>query len=118
MRIELPNGNWAEVKEISDLRRSDRRALNEAIVIETAEGGHAIVRASLEDDMANAVLPSLVLNWSLPLPLPSVKPDVLDLLTLEQDQALREGIQGHINALQGKNAPVPDNAVPTALSAS
>jgi hypothetical protein len=119
MRVDLGNGQWAELREISDLRRADRRVLNKAITYEVdPESARPVIRASLDDDMADAVLPIVVSNWSLPLPLPSRDIKSLDLLTLEQDTALREGIQGHIDALQGKNAPAKENADPTTGSAS
>ena len=114
MRVELGGNDWADLKEVNELRRSDRRALNKAIVFAAdAETGRPVVRASMDDDMADAVLPLVIKNWSLMLPLPSEDASSLDLLTLEQDTKLREGIQGHLNALQGKAAPVKENADPT-----
>ena len=114
MHVQLDDTNWVELKEVGDLRRADRRALNKAIVYEVdPETKRPVIRASLDDDMADAVLPLLVTNWSLPFPLPSVDLKGLDALTLDQDAKLREAIQDHLNALQGKNAPAKDNADPT-----
>lgn len=111
--------NWVEVKDVLELRRIDRKAVNAAIVYEVnPETKMPIMRASMDDDISDAVLKTVVTNWSLPFPLPSVDPASLDKLTLEQDNKLREAIQPHINALQGTGAPVKDNETPTAASVS
>lgn len=120
MQVTLDSaGNWAQLKEVADLRRADRRAVNQAIVVETDPKTRApIIRGSLDDDIADATLKHVVENWSLPFPLPSADPASLDKLTLEQDDALRKAIQPHIDALQGKNAPTKENPDPTPASAS
>jgi hypothetical protein len=119
MQVTLDADHWAEIKEVADLRRGDRRAVNAAIVFEgDPETNRPIIRASLDDDMANALLPLVVLNWSLPLPLPAKDVKSLDKLTLQQDDNLRKAIQPHIDACQGKGAPVKDNEDPTPASAS
>ena len=119
MQIKLDEVNWADLKEVSDLRRSDRKAVNAAIVFEgDPESGRPIIRASMEDDMTDAVAKHVILNWSLPFPLPSVDGTSLDKLTLEQADALEAGLKAHLDAIRGKNAPVKENEVPTAVSAS
>lgn len=112
--VKLDETNWAQLKEVSDLRRYDRKAFNAATVSEfDGDTKHLIMRGSTEDEMVDAVLISVVLNWSLQLPLPSADPASLDKLTLEQDTALREAIQPHFIALKGENVPVKGNETPT-----
>ena len=113
MRVEIGNGQWAEIKPVSELTRADRRAVNDAIVIEAGEDNSRILRASMDDDMAAAVMCHVVTDWSLPLPPPTVDPTSVDRLSLEQDDALRASIQEHLKAINGKNAPVEGNEVPT-----
>lgn len=117
IQVNLDESNWAKIKEVSDLRRIDRRAINAATVFEVdPETKRPIMRASLDDDQADAVLMTVVVNWSLPFPLPSVDRSSLDKLTLEQDDNLREAIQPHIDALKGVKAPAKVNEVPTPAS--
>lgn len=119
MRVQLDDVNWADLKEVSELRRADRSAVNKAIVFEgDPVSGRPVVRASMDDDMADAVLAAVVTNWSLPLPLPSADLKSLGALTLAQDDRLREAIQPHLDALRGKNTPVKENTDPTTGSVS
>lgn len=122
MQVTLDETNWADLKDVSELRRFDRKAVNAATVFEfDADTRRPIIRGSVDDDIADAVLKSVVLNWSLQLPLPKDDPGdpakgipgSLDKLTLEQDTALREAIQPHIDALKGENVPVKGNETPT-----
>ena len=62
--------------------------------------------------------PRAVMRAALPLPPPSADISSLDRLSLDQDDALREAVEPHLKAIQGKNAPVAANPDPTAGSAS
>jgi hypothetical protein len=117
VRVELPGGNWAEIKPVNELTRADRRAVNAAIIFEQNEG-QPVVRASMDDDMFAALAGRVILDWSFPLPTPAVDPNGLDRLTLEQDDELHKALQPYLNAVLGKNAPIKDNQVPTIASAS
>lgn len=118
-QVALDEQNWAQIKEVGELRRSDRTRVNRAIVITSdPETGNPVIRGSMDDDIAEAVYQEVILNWSLPWQVPSVDPRVLDNLTLEQDTNLRAAIQPHIDAIQGKTTPVKENAAPTEASAS
>ncbi|TVZ01273.1 hypothetical protein EAS64_33890 [Trebonia kvetii] len=119
MRVTLDTSdNWAELREVADLRRPDRLAVNKAISLSSDGEGRAIIPGSMEDDMATALLPLVITEWSLPYPVPAKRPDALSFLTLEQDDALRAAIVPHLKAIQGVNAPTPTNETPTAPSAS
>lgn len=118
MQIKLDETNWADIKEVSELRRVDRKAINAVTSFEIDPATQRpVLRASVDDEIAEAVMKSVVNDWSLQLPLPKVDASYLDRLTLEQDTALREAIQPHINALQGNTTPVKANEVPTPDSA-
>lgn len=73
MRVELTNGNWAELKEPETLRNRDRKAL--LLAIDGIEGNVAKALA-----MSDALLERLVVEWSLDLPLPTKGSDSLDEL--------------------------------------
>lgn len=117
MQVDLGESQWADIKELADLRRSDRKAVNKAITFQYKDG-QPIVSASIDDDMADAVLKNVVKNWSLPFPVPSADPASLDKLTLEQDDKLREAVQPLLDAIRGKGAPVKENENPTEASES
>lgn len=118
MQVKLDETNWADLKEVSDLRRGDRVAVNEKIVVEATADGRPIIRQSMDDDIADAVLAHVVLNWSFPMPLPAVDPSSVDKLTLPQTDALYEAIKDHVAALTGNTAPVKGNETPIPASAS
>ncbi len=98
MRAQIGEKDWAEITPVESLTRLDRKAVNAAIVFEQGDGG-AVVRASMDDDMADALLARVCTDWSLPWPAPATEPSSLDKLTLEQDDALREAIKPHIKAI-------------------
>lgn len=116
-RIELGNGLTADIKEVSELTRADRVAVNDVITYDT-DGKTLVYRASSDDRAAGACLARVIVAWTLPLPLPSIDPTSLDKLSLAQDDALRAAVEEHLIAIQGKNAPLEENAVPTPSSAS
>lgn len=119
MRVAIGGKDWAEIRPVEELTRADRIAVNAVICFEgDAQTGNPIVRASMDDDMATAILGRVCTDWSLPL-FPPVK-DIksLDGLTLEQDDELRKAVQPHLDAIKGKSAPVKDNEVPTPGSVS
>lgn len=130
MRVSLDTDNWAELKDVSELRRADRAAVNKRIIINFDEDGSRVIRASMDDDMSEAVIEHVVTEWSFPYPVPArnpyrpaagkipENPGSLSFLTLEQDDALRQAIQPYLDAISGKGAPTADNADPTPASAS
>jgi hypothetical protein len=113
VRVKLGETDWAEITPVEQLTRVDRKAVNAVIVFEQNDG-HPVIRASMDDDMADALLCRVCTDWSLPWPAPVNDPSSLDKLSLEQDTALREAIGPHIQAILGQNAPAKDNPVPTA----
>lgn len=117
--IDLPDGDTAEVKDLDDLRDGDRKALNKVISVSfDAETEAGQLAGSYEDDQFDALLARVVLNWSLPLPLPSRDKRVLDKLTLAQAKALRAGVTPHYNLLMDKVDPTEHGTDPTNGSGS
>lgn len=117
MRVAIGEKDWAEITPVEQLTRADRKAVNAVIVFEQHDGT-PVVRASMDDDMADAILSRVCADWSLPLPPPAADASSLDRLTLEQDDELRKAIKPHIQAILGQNSPVKENEVPTRASAS
>ena len=115
MRVDIGGGQWAEIKPVSELTREDRVAVNDVITYEgDRETGHLVVRASSDDHAAAAILGRVCTDWSLPLPPPTEDIKSLNRLSLAQDDALRASVEEHLKAIQGKNAPLEENPVPTA----
>lgn len=113
MRVPLDGNQWAEIKPVSELTRADRVAVNDVITYDT-DGKTLVYRASSDDHAAAAILARVCTDWSLPLPPPAVDITSLDKLSLDQDDALRASVEEHLKAIQGKNAPLQENPVPTA----
>lgn len=119
MRVEIGDGQWAEIKPVSELTRADRVAVNGLVVYEiNAEAGRLVVNQGREDDTAAALLGRICTDWSLPLAPPSADIKSLDGLSLTQDDALKAAIRPHLKAILGQNAPTEDNETPTPASAS
>lgn len=114
-RYPMPSGAWIELRDWRELRRGDKkRALGGVTDMDR------VVAAGYE--MADGLLILLVTNWSYELPLPSVSPAALDLLPLEDDQALLDLVQPVIRALfppkaDGAGAQAADATSPTGPSA-
>jgi hypothetical protein len=113
MRVDIGGGQWADIKPVSELTRADRTAVREVITYDT-DGKTLVYKASSDDHAAAACLARVCTDWSLPLPPPAVDITSLDRLSLDQDDALRASVEPHLEAIQGKNAPLQENPVPTA----
>jgi hypothetical protein len=111
MRVELPEGQWAEVADVETLRDGDRKAVNRAISVSADAEGHPVLGGDYDDKMTDALLVRICTNWSLPFPPPDQDPASLDKLTIQQARVLHEGIAEHM-------ALVKDEADPTAGNVS
>ncbi|WP_439947164.1 hypothetical protein [Streptomyces sp. BBFR109] len=115
-RHTLPSGAWVQFKDPNTLRRGDKQAVLRAV--KDTEGGD--VAAGL--DMLNGLLKVLIIDWSYELPIPSVSPGSLDLVPLEDSDALDETVEP-IRARLFPDKPDPvkdakDPASPTEPSAA
>lgn len=85
-RIKLPSGAWIQLKDPHTLRRGDRQK-----VLRAVQDPESLMASGL--DMVNGLLQVLVIDWSYALPIPSESPGSLDLLPLEDDDAITEAIE-------------------------
>ncbi len=85
-RIKLPSGAWIQLRDPHTLRRGDRQKALRAV----KDMDHDM---AVGLDMVNGLLQVLVIDWSYALPLPGESPDSLDLLPLEDDDAITEAIE-------------------------
>jgi len=112
-RIKLPSGAWVQLRDPHTLRRGDRQK-----VLRQVQDTENDMAMGL--DMINGLLRVLVIDWSYDLPLPDKSPESLDLLPLEDDDALSEAIEP-IRKLIFPEKPDPkdvkDPASPTEPSA-
>lgn len=62
MRVELPSGNWVEVRD--KLMAGDRFAVHDAVDFVITEGQQQRVSAGMLNQMRNALLTTVVTSWS------------------------------------------------------
>ena len=83
-RINTPSGGWAEFRDVSTLRQKDRKA----VLLATDAAGDGMVAKGLA--AVDGLLAMLITNWSYELPLPAVKIEALDELTIPDYDALSD----------------------------
>ncbi|MFJ2630829.1 hypothetical protein ACIO6U_02545 [Streptomyces sp. NPDC087422] len=86
-RITLPSGAWIQLKDARTLRRGDKK---KAMANVNGEGDKLLAMAY---EMTDGLLAVLVIDWSYDLPLPSQSLESLDLLPIEDDDALMKAIE-------------------------
>ena len=114
MRVTLDDKNWAEITPVEELRSGDRRAVNRAVRIELDDKQQPIITGATTEDMRDALLARIVLDWSFPFPVPGKDPKSLDKLSLPQEDALREATQPHLDLIAGHGSPMEKGSDPTA----
>lgn len=114
MRIDLGDGNWAELRELDELRRADQKAVlrSTEMEIDPAEG-KAYVNGAADQDQVDALMERIITNWSLPLPLPSKDRHSLGKLTMAQGDALDEAAAPYLDAINQKVDPAKKGTDPT-----
>jgi hypothetical protein len=87
--IELPSGNWVEVRE--NLKGRDKTAVHTAIEF-VIEDGTQKTNAGIVDLMQNALLASIITGWSFAVPIPadSGGPDAVGDLDIDDHNKLTE----------------------------
>lgn len=107
MRVDLPDGQWAELLDPGDLRAGDLKAMRRHQVL-----GTTTTMAEV-DTTRDVLLTRVVTAWSLDLPLPKDLPGSddeagsLDRLTIPTYQALVSAIDPHFDLISGEAGPDP-----------
>jgi hypothetical protein len=114
MRVDLPGGQWADLKELDDLIEDDRQAARKALSVVTDDDGNMELNAGMGDAMRNAVMAQVITGWSFEgKPLPKDLPGVIGSLPIATARALRKATKDHYELIWAD-----DDADPTAGSAS
>jgi len=114
MRVDLGDGQWAELKELAELNRGDKKATLRASTIELDPvAGKGYVSGANDEDQADALLCRIVTNWSFPQPLPSKSPKSLDVLSIAQGDKLQEAVKPYLELINGKVDPGKRDTDPT-----
>lgn len=85
-RVTLPSGNWIQMRDAKTLRRGDKKKAMSAVT-----DTERVMKMAY--DMTDGLLAVLIIDWSYELPLPSVSPESLELLPIEDDEALMKAIE-------------------------
>lgn len=108
-RRDLPSGGWIEIREASELRAKDRKAVMRQM--KDPETGHLM---SFSTDMADLIAATVIVAWDIPsmpgAPVPSQQLDVLDDLTIVEDNEI-QAATAHLVALFQPKSPTPDDYV-------
>jgi hypothetical protein len=103
MRVELPEGNWADLRDPDDLFDADRKAVAGQIVIEVNPDTKVrVMRGDMDDKVADALLARVVDAWSYThLRLPSKDPESLGRMKISHARALRDALEPHMKIISG-----------------
>lgn len=110
-RIELGNGQFADVREVDELRSGDRDAFNGAVKIAIdPDTSTALLPGNYRRLREKALAARVIEGWNLQHVIPSKRADSLDKLTFEQEDKLYAGLAEHIRAVapdEDKDRPDP-----------
>ena len=111
MRVDLGEGQWAEIKEVSELRRSDQKAaLRASSLVIDPDTKTVSLNGANDQDMADALLERIITSWSFPN---AVNKQTLGQLSLEQGDKLQEAIKPHLELISAKVDPAKRDTDPT-----
>lgn len=97
MRIDLPDGHWAEIRAVEEMKAGDLLAARRAIQVPVSTNGATTVSAGVTDDMRNALLARLITAWSYEgLPVPSLSPASLEELPIAAYRRLCDAVEPHM----------------------
>lgn len=97
MRVELPDGQWADLLDPADLRAGDLKTYRKLMPV---PGARDYVMEDL-DTARDGLLTRLIQNWSLDLPLPGEDPASLDKLTVPAYRALLDELGPYMDLFNG-----------------
>ncbi|NUR01371.1 MAG: hypothetical protein HOY79_34050 [Streptomyces sp.] len=113
-RVPLPSGSWVQLRDPRTLRRGDKQRAMRAVQDKGGDLSQAL-------DLINGLLTVLIIDWGYPFPVPSEAAGSLDLIPLEDDDALNDAVEEARTLLfPGKPDPkdAKDPASPTEPSAA
>lgn len=111
MRVELPGGHWADLKDPDDLVEGDRKAARKALAVPLDDDGNMVINAGMGDMMTDAVLAQVITGWSFEgRPIPSIVPGTLDTLSIAQARALRKAAEPHHELFWGDGGDPTDGS--------
>lgn len=104
MRVELPAGQWAEIKSPDDLTGGDLLAVERSIKMDT-DGKRANITAAVGAERRTGLLARIITGWSLDLPLPNGDPSVLEQVPLRTFRVLLKSVDEHMKQVNDDEAP-------------
>lgn len=111
MRIDLPDSNWAEVRDPDDLFEDDRRAVARRAIVEFNPATKTrIMRGDIDGEMGDALLERIITAWSYPFKVPAKDPTALGKLRISHARALRDAISPHFKVINGTEDDESDDA--------
>jgi hypothetical protein len=114
VRVELPNGDWAELKEPDDLTGEDEVKVRSAVKLTgAAQGEEARMTATAAATtlMEFAMLARVITSWSLPQPISAIN---IQGLKLSQLRPLKKAIEAHMEELRDDPNSLSDGGTDTA----
>jgi hypothetical protein len=109
MRVELPRDEYAEFRDLADLKGGDAKAIRRATKFRVEDGVLNEITMGLQDDQMDALLCRIITSWSLQLyGLPMADPSSLDEIPLDTYNALCEAAKPYKEAIDaaGKSSTV------------
>lgn len=102
MRVLLPGDQWADIKDVDDLREGDRKAVRKNLEVATDDEGNMLLNVGMADAMYDAMYREFITAWSFEgRPIPAELPGTLDTLTLKQGKALKKAFGEHYELIWG-----------------
>lgn len=100
MRVKLPNDQWAEFRDLADLKGGDAKAMRRATRFKVEDGQLSEITAGIADEQMDALLARIITSWSLfNYALPIADPSSLDEIPLDTYNALVDAAQPYKDAI-------------------
>lgn len=124
MRVELPRGQWAEFRDITDLKGGDAKAIRRATKLKVQDGALTEISMGLGDDQMDALLTRIIIDWGVqaangtPLRVPMLDNTALDEMPLDTYGELCQAAQPYRDAIDktGKAPALTSGNASTATS--
>lgn len=105
MRVDLPRGQWAEFRDISDLKGGDAKAIRRATRLRVKDGTLEEISMGIGDDQMDALLTRIITEWEVraangtSLGLPLFDKSSLDEMPLDTYNDLCEAAKPYRDAI-------------------